>query len=88
MCYWQILLRKLFDVRGCCLIIPYIERLMPNLAVIGGVGLRFGLPATRLDWSGLRPMARQIAARGRLCAGAACPACRWPVAGGALYGHA
>ena len=47
------------------------------------LGLHLKLQLTRLDWSGLRPMARQAAARGRLCAGAAGPG---PVARDALYG--
>ena len=37
----------------------WLSARMPNAGL-----WRFGLPATRLDWSGLQPMARQIAARG------------------------
>ena len=45
------------------------------------LGLHLKLQPTRSDLVGLRPMARQAAARGRLCAGAAGPVfCGMPLA--------
>ena len=48
------------------------------------LGLHLKLQPTRSDLVGLRPMARQAAARGRLRAGAAGPV--WHAARDALYG--
>ena len=50
------------------------------------LGLRLKLQPTRSDLVGLRPMARQAAARGRLRAGAADPVFLWHAARDALYG--
>ena len=49
------------------------------------LGLHLKLQPTRSDLVGLRPMARQAAARGRLRAGAAGPVFLWHAARGALY---
>ena len=69
--FGSILLQKLNDFPAYCQISLFNEKTLPILAK--RTGLQYRLRLTRLVLVEPRPVARQIAARGRLCAGAGWP---------------